>query len=163
MNNIDADKAYQLAKKYYLECGACSQCVVRAVCEVLGIDDEVLTKSAHFLAGGGCSTGQGTCGALAGALLVYSVIDGRSREEMTTGKYKDRLAHGKEFIERFKAEFGGVTCEDFQEQFTGSSFDMWQGEDAPARKKIMKDKCAHLTGTAAKWVIQSKILTNSNQ
>lgn len=148
------EEAFLRASEDYLNYGACSQCVVKAVSEVLNLDNEQLIKSSHFMAGGGCLTGDGTCGALAGGLLVLGSYAGRTKNEMASGKYKERLKIGKELIDRFKLKFGGISCNDFKRLFTGQEFDMWGSEDILELKKQMKGKCSQITGQVAAWVVE---------
>ena len=147
-------KAYKSASDLYLEHGACSQCVVAAVMEVMDIDLNALVKSAHFLAGGGCLMGNGTCGALAAGELVLGYYYGRKREEFDQGKFKDRLLIGKQLWEKFQQKYEGTTCDYFREKLTGEQFDMWSGEDVSASKTLMKKDCADMTGTVAGWVVE---------
>jgi C_GCAxxG_C_C family probable redox protein len=147
--------ANKLAADLYLEHGACSQCVVTAVAEVMEIDLNALIKSAHFLAGGGCLMGSGTCGALAAGELVLGHYFGRERDEFSQGNFKERLRIGKELREKFHQKYGGVTCNDFREKLVGKLFDMWSEEDVTASKKLMKKDCAEMTGSVAGWVIET--------
>jgi C_GCAxxG_C_C family probable redox protein len=146
--------AYCLAYNYYLEHGTCSQCVVRAVMEVLKKDPDELLKAAHYLAGGGCLMGDGTCGALAAGQLVLGWFLGRTKEEMDKGKHKEKLAAGKELTEKFKKEFTGITCNWFRRKHAGCEFDMWGKDDVTENKKLMKEPCARMTGTVAQWVVE---------
>ncbi|MCF7911114.1 MAG: C-GCAxxG-C-C family protein [Candidatus Cloacimonetes bacterium] len=147
-------KANDLAYNYYQEYGTCSQCVIAAMMEVMEIDLSNLVKSAHFLAGGGCLMGEGTCGALAGGELVLGHYFGREREEFAQGKFRERLLPGKELWEKFKLEFGGTSCNWFKEKYTGKQFDMWNNENVAEYKKLMKQECATMTGKVAGWIVE---------
>ena len=59
-----------------------------------------------------------------------------------------------DLTERFRAEFGGVTCQQLQQQFTGRTYDMWNAEDYKAFDKARGQQCAHATGTVTKWVVE---------
>jgi len=152
--NDSALKARQLGSEYYLKYGTCSQCVIAAVMEIKDIDLSELLKSAHFLAGGGCLKGDGTCGALAAGELILGYYTGKTRNEFEQGKFKERLLIGKQLVERFQQKYGGVSCNWFRQKFTGREFDMWQDDHADIYKKKMKEPCAEITGTVAEWVME---------
>ncbi|MDP8220268.1 MAG: C-GCAxxG-C-C family protein [Candidatus Stygibacter frigidus] len=154
MMNESILKARQRGSEYYLKYGTCSQCVIAAVMEILDIDLSELLKSAHFLAGGGCLMGDGTCGALAAGELVLGSFLGRTREEFELGKFKERLLPGKQIVERFQQKYGGVSCNWFRKRFTGKEFNMWQDAHADLYKKKMKENCAEITGTVSEWVVE---------
>ncbi len=81
-----AEQAYRKAADYEQRYGSCPQCILRAVQETVGGIDDATIKAAHGLAGGGGLSGEGTCGALAGGLLVLSARFGRDRENMDKGR-----------------------------------------------------------------------------
>lgn len=150
-----AEEAYRKARQYELDYGSCPQCILAAIQETVGGIDDATIKAAHGLAGGGGLMGVGACGALTGGLLALSAKYGRERDKLDKGRYLNNFKKGKELVERFRAEFGGVTCEELQRQFTGRSFDMWQAEGYKAFDAARGDKCAHATGTVARWVVES--------
>jgi len=57
-------------------------------------------------------------------------------------------------VERFRQEFGGVTCEELQQKFTGRTYDMWDEVEYKAFDEARGKKCAHTTGTVTKWLIE---------
>ncbi len=61
---------------------------------------------------------------------------------------------GKELVDQFTLEFGGVSCNCFREKYTGKKFDMWDTGDSAIYKAEMKDKCAKMAGTVAGWVVK---------
>ena len=56
--------------------------------------------------------------------------------------------------EKFREEFGGITCEELQKKFTGKTYDMWNAEEYASFDKNRGFKCAHATGTVTKWVVE---------
>ena len=64
------------------------------------------------------------------------------------------IQKAKELTERFRGEFGGVTCRELQQQFTGRTYDMWNAEEYKAFDDARGKQCAHATGTVTKWVIE---------
>lgn len=150
-----AQQAYDKALKYELDYGCCPQCVLAALQETVGagIDDSVI-KASHGLSGGGALSGKGACGALTGGLIALSVKRGRDRDKLDKGRFINNFKKGDELVERFKAEFGGVTCEELQQRFTGRTFDMWQADQYKAFSDARGDKCALATATVTKWVAE---------
>ncbi len=149
-----AEQAYEKALKYELDYGCCPQCVLATIQETVGVIDDATIKASHGLSGGGGLAGLGACGALTGGLIALSAKYGRDRDKLDKGRFINNFKKGKELVERFRAEFGGVTCEELQQQFTGKTYDMWKAEEYLAFDKARGKKCAHATGTVTKWVIE---------
>jgi C_GCAxxG_C_C family probable redox protein len=149
-----ADEAYRRAFAYESACGSCPQGILRAVQETIGGIDDATIKSAHGLAGGGALSGVGTCGALSGGLLALSAKYGRARDKMEKGRYLINFKKGSELVERFRDEFGGVTCQELQQQFAGRTYDMWRADEYAQFSRARGDRCAHATGTVARWVVE---------
>lgn len=149
--------AYQLAHDYDVDYGFCPQCVLAAVQDVMeeGISDDVI-RSAHGLSGGGCLTGNGSCGALQGGLMAISCFYGRKREDFGKGRFLKNLTLGKKLLEKFTEKYGSEhSCHGLQTTFVGRSFDSWNPEDAIAFKESgCKNRCAEMTGDIAKWVVE---------
>ena len=149
-----AEQAYEKALNYELEYGCCPQCVLATVQETLGLIDDQTIKASHGLSGGGGLLGEGICGALSRALLALSAKYGRDRDKLAAGRYINNFKKAKEFTERFRREFGGVTCKELQQQFAGRTYDMWQADQYQAFDKDRGKQCAHATGTVSKWLVE---------
>lgn len=149
-----AELAYGKALQYELDYGCCPQCVLATVQETVGVIDDATIKASHGLSGGGGLLGQGTCGALTGGLVALSAKFGRDRDKLDKGRFINNFKKGKELVERFRAEFGGVTCEELQQKFTGCTYDMWKAEEYQAFDKARGNQCAHATGMVTKWVVE---------
>ncbi len=149
-----ADQAYQRALQYELDYGCCPQCVLATVQETVGFVDDGTIKASHGLSGGGGLLGQGACGALTGGLLALSAKLGRDRDKLDRGRFINNFKKGKELVERFREEFGGLTCAELQQQFTGRTYDMWNAAEYKAFDDARGNQCAHATGTVTKWVIE---------
>ena len=148
------DQAYEKAMKYELDYGCCPQCVLAAVQETIGIVDDQTIKASHGLSGGGGLVGEGICGALSGGLLALSAKYGRDRDKFDKGRYMNNFKKARELTERFRSEFGGVTCKELQQQFTGRTYDMWDAGEYKAFDDARGKQCAHATGTVTQWVIE---------
>lgn len=149
-----AEQAYAKALKYELEYGCCPQCVLAAVQETVGVIEDSVIKASHGLSGGGGLTGVGACGALTGGLVALSAQRGRDRDKLDRGRYINNFKKGQALVERFRAEFGGVTCQELQQQFTGRTYDMWSPEEYQAFSQARGEQCARATATVTKWVVE---------
>lgn len=147
-------QAYEKAFKYELDYGGCPQCVLAAVQETVGVIDDSVIKASHGLSGGGGLSGKGACGALTGGLMALSAKRGRDRDKLDKGRFINNFKKGEELVDRFKAEFGGITCEDLQQQFTGRTYNMWRAEEYAAFNAARGHKCAQATATVTKWVVE---------
>ncbi len=148
------DAVYVKAEKYEYDYGACPQCVLATIQETVGGIEDSTIKAVHGLAGGGALMSEGMCGALTGGLVALSAKYGRDRDKLDKGRYLNNYKKCKELVERFRAEFGGVTCHQLQQQFTGQTFDMWNAEEYKAFDAARGHKCAHATGKVTQWVIE---------
>lgn len=154
-------QAYAKALKYELDYGCCPQCVLATVQETVGIVDDQTVKASHGLSGGGGLLGEGVCGALSGGLMALSAKFGRDRDKLDRGRYINNFNKARDLTERFRKEFGGVTCRELQQQFTGRTYDMWDAADYKAFDQARGKQCAHATGTVTQWVVE--ILQRSAQ
>ena len=149
-----AQQAYDKALQYEIEYGCCPQCVLAAVQETVGVIEDSVIKASHGLSGGGGLSGVGTCGALTGGLVALSAKRGRDRDKLDKGRYINNFRKGQELVDRFRTEFGGVTCEELQQQFTGRTYDMWKADEYKAFNDARGHKCALATATVTKWVVE---------
>ena len=149
-----AEQAYETAVTYELDYGCCPQCVLSAIQETVGLVDNQTIKAAHGLSGGGGLSGVGTCGALTGGLMALSVKKGRDRDCFHKGKFINNFSKANQLVNKFREEFGGITCEDLQKVFTGKTYDMWNPQEYAQFDKNRGYQCAHATGTVTKWVIE---------
>ncbi len=146
--------AYEKALRYELDYGCCPQCVLAAVQETIGVVDDATVKASHGLSGGGALSGQGACGALSGGLLALSSKRGRDRDKLDKGRFIGNFQKGAELVERFRDEFGGVTCAELQQRFTGRTYDMWKPDEYQAFSEARGQKCAVATATVTRWVVE---------
>lgn len=149
-----ADEAYNRAFSYELKFGCCPQCVLSAVKESVGIVTDETIKASHGLSGGGALCGQGVCGALSGGLVALSAKRGRDADKLDRGRGMANFMAGRELVGRFKAEFGGLTCEELQVRFAGRTYDMWNQDEYAAFGRARGDKCARASARVAQWVVE---------
>lgn len=150
-----AEQAYEKALKYELSYGCCPQCVLATVQETVGIVDDQTIKASHALSGGCGLSGDGVCGALVGGLMALSARFGRDHDKFAKGRCMNNFRKAHELTERFREEFGGVTCKELQYQFTGRNYDMWDPEEYKAFEAARGKRCADATGTVTKWVVEA--------
>jgi C_GCAxxG_C_C family probable redox protein len=142
--------AFDLEQKY----GCCPQCVLTAIKETVGgVSDETI-KASHGLSGGGGLTGVGACGALSGGLVALSTVRGRDADKLHKGRGIRNFQVGKELVERFQEEFGGTTCEQLQQKFTGQIWNMWDQKEYRGFEEARGDQCARATALVTRWVIE---------
>lgn len=149
-----AQAAFDKAMKYELDYGCCPQCVLAAVQETVGVIDDSVIKASHGLSGGGGLSGVGACGALTGGLMALSAKRGRDRDKLDKGRFINNFKKGQELVDRFRDEFGGVTCAELQHQFTGKTYDMWNPEEYKAFDGARGEQCARATATVTRWVVE---------
>lgn len=149
-----AQQAYEKALRYELDYGCCPQCVLAAVQETVGIIDDATLKASHGLSGGGGLCGQGACGTLTGGLMALSAKRGRDRDKLDRGRFIGNFQKGRDLVDRFRSEFGGITCEELQRAFTGRTWDMWKPDEYQAFSDARGQQCARATATVTKWVVE---------
>lgn len=149
-----ATQAYDKALRYELDYGCCPQCVLAAVQETVGVVTDETIKASHGLSGGGGLVGLGACGALTGGLMALSAKRGRERDRLAHGRAIGNFQKGKELVERFRAEFGGVTCQELQQRFTGRTWDMWKADEYRRFSDERGEQCARATALVTKWVVE---------
>lgn len=86
--------------------------------------------------------------------MAISAKYGRERDKLDSGRGINNFKKSKDLVERFKQEFGGITCEDLQKQFTGRTYDMWKADEYKAFNDARGTKCAHATALVTKWVVE---------
>jgi C_GCAxxG_C_C family probable redox protein len=141
-------EASKKAHDYELQYHGCSQSVLLAFQELLGLDDELTFKAASALCAG---LGMGkTCGALAGGVMVLGLVNGRQRIEQGLEGLIPGLMLAQSLVQRFEQEFGTTVCYDI------AGVD-WT--DFEAAMKLVNDpeateKCAQLAGRTAEMVAE---------
>lgn len=149
-----AEKSYALAFELDKKYGCCPQCVLAALKETVGgISDETI-KASHGLSGGGVLMGVGMCGALSGGLVALGSRKGREADKLDKGRGMANFQVGRLLVERFEQEYGGTTCRDLQQRFTGRTWDFWVPEEYKGFSAARGDQCARATGLVAQWVVE---------
>jgi hypothetical protein len=151
------NKAYRLGYEYVQKYGNCTQCVIAAIQDVFGCIDDAVFKSGCALAAGYGLTSRATCGALNGAGMVISSLQGRERENFASGRYGRCYSQAKEMMNRFIEEYGSCLCFEVQQKlFDGKSYDLSIREEFIEFEAAggHRDKCPAVVGAVAQWVAE---------
>ena len=151
-------RAYELGFQYENRFHGCAQCAVAAIQDTLGLEDDGTFKAANGLnAGLGCSS-RGTCGALAGAVMVISSLCGRPRELLNDVHRIRARAYGpaQRLLERFEQEFGSGICGEIQKRLMGGSFNLLHPEERDMFLKAGAEEvhCPDVVGKASRWAVE---------
>lgn len=101
-----SEKAIELYKKEY----NCSQAILSAYAEELGIDEQTAIRVASSFGGGIARTGK-TCGAVTGALMVLGMKEWNSEVEKEEAK-QHVYALSQQLMEEFKERNKFLNCEE---------------------------------------------------
>ena len=116
----------------------CSQSVVLAYADILGVDEDILASiSAPF--GGGIGRLREVCGAVSGGVMVLSLITGLNT--LIPNEKIELYALEREFAERFKEKVGSYICRDILEVYP-------HGDTHNSHKPA----CRKLVGTAVEII-----------
>jgi C_GCAxxG_C_C family probable redox protein len=159
------EKVYQLGVGYESNSYGCSQCVVAALHEVIGFDD-IIVKVTTSLCGGTASQVVGTCGALAGGIIVLDYFFGRAAGRLSNEvMIQDNLMAlesaqeaPKELVQKYIGKHGTITCAGIMTQKFGRPFYL---NDPDEFRKLEEagahtdpKKCMDVVGQAASWVME---------
>lgn len=150
------ERAYNIAYKYEQEYGNCPQCVIGAIQDVFGIIDDSVFKASHGLAGGVGLGSQGNCGAIAGAVMIISSLQGRERANFASGRNRKSYKLSKVMADKFEEKYGGILCKEIQKKIMGRSFDLNIKDEFEAFEAAggHDDKCPEVVGTAARYIAE---------
>jgi C_GCAxxG_C_C family probable redox protein len=169
MAKTAAEKAYELGKEYEKKYMGCSQCVIAALQDALGIRNDDIFKAGTGLAGGGSGTVDGSCGAYVGSIMILSSLLGRERDKFDD--FEVIAPNGRAFTlfrkfrDKYIQEYGSVVCRNIHTKVLGRPYylsdpDEWQKFEAAGGHG---DKgCPEVVGKAARWmaeiILEEKLL-----
>jgi C_GCAxxG_C_C family probable redox protein len=136
------DDIVDLAKSHAGSGLLCSESVLLAISESLGIRSELIPKIATgFGAGIG---GQGSiCGAITGGVMALGLKLGR---ENVATKERASYKFASELLTRFEKRYGHINCRDL----TGCDFTTEEGRKKYADEKMWETKCRqYIAGATA--------------
>jgi len=152
----NAEKAYMLGKEYEKRNTGCAQTSIAAIFDALGIWSEDVFRAGSGLADGLGLTGDGTCGALIGALMVIGYLFPREKEnfgDVMRPMKAYRLV--KELHDSFVDKFGSCRCHEVQMRLMGRTFDLWNPQELKeAVKSGMIEHCSDVVAWTAKKAVE---------
>ena len=120
--------------------GGCSQAVLGALQEHLGLGGADSFKAATVLSAGVARRGE-TCGALIGALMAFGIAEGRDMMA-DTAAYARAMSHAQSIIDGFMGDVQSrcslrqpldtTLCRDIQRQLYQRSFDLTREDERQA-------------------------------
>lgn len=159
------DKAYELGFNFEKSSQSCSQCTVAALHELLDIDD-VVVRIATSSCGGQADQVIGTCGGLIGGTIILDYFFGRPAEKLSYQECiqanLDAMDSASEIARllyyKYIKEYGTILCPHIQVQLFSRHYyfidpdELEKFEEAGAHSA--PDKCCHVVGKAARWVME---------
>jgi len=145
------ERAAKLATEYELKYFGCSQTTLAGLIEAFGIGGPDLLRASTCLAAGIARRGH-ICGALTGGLMMIGYLTGRDDLEMFP-QYQRAMDYGNVLYQKFKEEFGTVSCSEIQKLQFGRTYDLQDTEEREALHKRMIETgagCQSVTGTGAR-------------
>lgn len=156
------EKAYQLGFAAERDVRGCAQCTIAAVMDTLGIQNDIVYKSASGLAGGAGECTDGNCGGVSGGIISMSMFFGRTREEEATKQgRKDKYVSFRmaaALHDKFMEKYGTSICAGIHKKIYGRAFDLRDDDqkqmfrDAGAHER--EDGCCAVVGDGAKWAVE---------
>ena len=137
MNSIE------MAVNTFEEGFSCSQAVLSAFCEPLGLERETALKIAQAFGGGIAQFGD-ICGAVSGAFMVIGLKYGRTRPDDDEAREKT-YSLVKEFQKRFTAIYDSVICRDL----LGYRLNIPEEREQALEKGLFENFCPKLVKSAA--------------
>jgi len=122
---------------------SCSQAVLSAFSETMGLDRSTALKISQSFGGGMAHMGE-TCGAVTGAFMVIGLQHGRTRADDDEAKEKT-YATVHEFILRFKARYNSIVCKEILGYDVSDEAEFKQAQNEEVFQRI----CPNLVQSAA--------------
>ena len=140
----------ELAKKYFEQKYHCSQAVLAAFAEELGLTEEQALKLGGCFGGGMCK-GE-VCGACTGALMALGLKYGQSDiEDMESRKKTNDIT--VEFLDMFKNENGSYMCK----ELLGCNLSTDEGRQYARENRLFVEFCPKMVVSAT--VIAERLLS----
>ena len=156
-----AEKAYELGKEYEKTYMGCSQCALAALQDALDIKNDDIFKSATGLAGGGCGTIDGSCGAYAASIMFLGSLIGRERDKFDDPENialdSRTFKLFRKFRDKYIQEYGSVVCHNIQTKVLGRPYYIADPDELERFEAIggHGDKgCPEVVAKAAQWMAE---------
>ncbi|MBI9096090.1 MAG: C_GCAxxG_C_C family protein [Sphaerochaeta sp.] len=162
-NEAMAEKAYELGFLYEQKYRGCAQCAIAAIQDALGIQNDLVYKTASGLAGGVGECTDGVCGGYSGAVMMMSLFFGRTRAEEGSVKGRadkyDSFHMASAMHDTYVGKYGSVICKEIHKAIFGRSFDLRNDDDKQAFRDAgaheKDDKCCAVVGDGARWAVKA--------
>ena len=142
------EKAREKAYDYELQYHGCTQSILLAFQELLGLEDDLAFKAASALCAG---LGMGkTCGALAGGVMVLGLKRGRENIEEGLDGLLPALGLAQSLVQRFEQEFGTTSCYEIAKV----DWTDFEGAMQAATNPEFIERCAQIVGRTAEMVAE---------
>lgn len=139
--NANADQIAQRSEELFRTGLCCSESVLQAVAEGLGIQSELIPKIATGLCGGISRSGN-ICGAVSAGVLGIGLCHGRTQGGQSP---EETIRHVRVFLKTFEERFGSTNCE----RLMGCRLDTAEGQQF-FKEHNLREKCAGFTREAAR-------------
>ena len=124
----------------------CSEAVLKAVCQELGIENELIPRIAGALGGGMAGTGE-VCGAVSSALMCISIKHGREEPSQSDD---EAYVLARRFLRRFRNEMGSIRCR----ELTGIDLTTREGVKQFRTSDVPLRVCLPAAGLAYRLVLE---------
>jgi len=137
---MDKGKVVEMAESYAGKGFLCSEAVLLAISDWLGVQSDLIPKIATGF-GAGVGGWGSVCGAISGGVMALGLKFGRNEP-----KKQDRPSYwyAKGLLKRFETEFGHATCR----ELTDCDFSTEAGLKKYAEEKLWETKCRQYIGGA---------------
>jgi len=143
--NVNSDQIARRSEELFRSGLCCSESVLQAVAEGLGIQSELIPKIATGLCGGISRSGN-ICGAVSAGVLGISLCHGRTQGGQSP---EETIRHVRVFLKAFEERFGSTNCE----KLMGCRLDTAEGQQF-FKEHNLREKCAGYTRDAARLASQ---------
>jgi C_GCAxxG_C_C family probable redox protein len=133
------------ADRFFSEGFACSQAVLLAFSDELGLQESAATRIAEAF-GGGMALGE-TCGAVTGALMALGLKYGREEPGDIEAKQATRRL-ARELMDTFKARHGTLICR----ELLGVDVSTPEGNQQAKEMGLFENRCPAFVRSAAEIV-----------
>lgn len=136
-------KHIEKARKLFEQKYHCSQAVLAAFAEELGLSEKLALKLGACFGGGMCK-GE-VCGACTGALMALGLKYGQCETDDAVSRIKTN-AITADFLEKFSEENGSYLCK----ELLGCDLSTQEGKDYAAEHRLFTELCPQIVLSAVK-------------
>jgi len=157
--------AYDMGAAFEKNSFSCSQSVVCAINEIVGLDDTIVRCSTSSCAGS-AGEGLGECGAYAGGLMILDYFFGREARntshttiiEENVNKLGMAQEKARKYYHKYMKEYGTIFCSHIQVQRFGRSYYLQDDDEArkfdEAGAHTDNKHCLDIVGRGAQMIME---------